>query len=335
MKSSKYLNDEINLVHVLENIWGGKIKIALIIFIFFVIMSIYNNFKPKNPDSFKNSLIINPAKEEEFLNFIPVYNFLDEDKIKSTKVLNKFIEEFLDYEELITVLKNNESIKKNISQLSQYDQKRKLYEYAKLFTIEKSKIEGSKDIFLKFTWSENNKEIRDILEQTLKLTLLNVKRSIFLEIDNFYEIRKSLILNKDLDRLEFLSEQSLIAKKLGLEENNADSYNTFNVPNVSFRFNSTSNNPYYMRGFKAIDMEISLIKNRQHHLLYDTQNKIKLLREKNIDWVDYNVFLLDVKQQKTNTNLPLSLIIMIGLVIGIFYVLISSAFQSYKSVSKK
>ena len=72
-----------------------------------------------------------------------------------------------------------------------------------------------------------------------------------------------------------------ITKKLGLEENNADSYNTFNVPNVSFRFNSTSNNPYYMRGFKAIDMEISLIKNRQHHLLYDTQNKIKLLRKKN------------------------------------------------------
>ena len=69
---------EINLTELFKVIWNGKIKIALITLIIFLIISVNNKYKPKQPDSFKNSLVINPAKGKEFLSFLPVYSYLNE-----------------------------------------------------------------------------------------------------------------------------------------------------------------------------------------------------------------------------------------------------------------
>ena len=82
--TKKYLiksNDEINLVELFKVIWSGKITIALITLIFFVIISVYNENKPKQPNSFENSLLIKPAKEEQFLNFLSLDNYIYDDYI--------------------------------------------------------------------------------------------------------------------------------------------------------------------------------------------------------------------------------------------------------------
>jgi len=321
-------------------IWGEKIKIAIITFIVSTILIGYNLNKPKISNVFNNSLDIGSTKEEQFLSFVPVYKYLEK-KISNEIVLEQFIEEFLDYEELITVLENVEDIKEKLFQLSEQEQQQMLYNYARLFNIKTGQNfydEGKKNItnnkyVLEFTWGYEGKQTRDIIDQALKLTLKNLEKSIFLKLDNDYKIKKDQIINKDLERIAYLEEQSLIAKKLNLEESKVDFYNLSEVQ-TSFNFNS-ANSPYYLRGYKAIDMEISVIKNRTYPQLAEIEQKIELLKKKDVRWVDYNIFLLDVKLNNYNKTFSKAVVILFSLLFAMIYALISNRIKSYKDTIKK
>ena len=357
---SIYSNGEIDLSELIKRLWNKKIKITLITLISFLIIISYDNYKTKKPNIFNNTLVINPTKEGEFLSFISIYNYINKSKseenfivreLKNTRVLGRFIEEFLDYDELISILKENDNIKKKTSQLSKYDQQQKLYEYAKLFKIEKSKTEIV-NYALKFTWPTNDREIRDILDKALKLTEKNLRESIFIELESYYKLEKNLVTNKDLARIEYLLEQSIIAKEQGIKvqsiiakEKNvnipislADLEKKKNViDGLTLNINS-NNNTYssdYLRGYKAIDIEIDLIKNRKYLTLENIREEINLLKKVNIDWVDYNIFLLDTKLQNKNKTLSLSSVILFSLIIGLVYAFISSVFQTHKAPRKK
>jgi len=348
-----YNNGEINLLELFKIFWNKKIKIILIALISVLIIISYDNYKPKKPNLFDNTLVINTAKENEFLSFISIYNYINKSKseenfivreLKNTKVLDRFIEEFLDYDELISILKENDNIKKKTSQLSKYDQQQKLYEYAKLFNIEKPK-NGITKYFLKFTWPTNDREIRDILDEALKLTEKNLRESIFRELESYYKLEKNLITNKDLARIEYLLEQSIIAKEQGIKvQSIIAEEKSLNIPlslddlknkkniidGLTLNINS-NNNTYssdYLRGYKAIDTEIELIKNRKYIILENIREEINLLKKKNIAWVDYNIFLLDTKLQSKKKNFSLSFVILFSLIIGLVYAFISNAIQS-------
>ena len=342
-KNSIQNNSEIDLGELFKTLWNKRIKIALIAVISFAIIVGYDNYKPKNANSFKNSLVINLTKEKEFLGFLPIFDFLNEGKVVPTsiiegittaKILDSFIEEFLDYEELIIILKDSEDIKKDISQLSNYDQQRVLHGYAKLFSMNKSKTEIP-NYTLRFTWQEDDREIRDIIDKAIKLTLENLKASIFLEIDSYYKSKKESIINKDLTKVEYLLEQSLMAKELNIKEMSEDTRTELDTNgNVSFNFSPYVEDPYYLRGYQAIDMEIDLIKNRKHLKLVNIRKEIDLLKKKDIKWIDYNIFLLDAAMQNKVRPLSLSFALLFSLIIGAVYVLISNAFQSHKSARK-
>ncbi len=53
-----------------------------------------------------------------------------------------------------------------------------------------------------------------------------------------------------------------------------------------------------------------------------------------INRFDYNIFLLDTKVQNKNKTLSLSLVILVSLIFGGVYVLISNAFQPHKMAKK-
>ena len=314
-KYSIYNNGEIDLSELFKMLWDGKIKIILIAIISFVIIISYDNHLTKRNNeqritTFNNKLFINPTKENEFLSFISIYNIINKKEsgenfiireLKNTKVLDRFIEELLDYDELITVLKENENIKKKISQLSEYEQKKKLYKYAKLFNIEKPNPENANYV-LKFTWPTDDREIRDILDKTLKLTVKNLSESIFRELESYYKLEKDLITNKDLERIEYLLEQSIITKaqgikvqsiiekEQGIKEKNdnlpldlAELRNKKNIMDGLILNINSNNNTYssdYLRGYKAIDIEIDLIRNRKYVLLENIREEIDLLKKK-------------------------------------------------------
>ena len=219
-KTLIYKNDEIDIGEIFIILWNLKIKITLIALISFVIFVGYDNSRPKKPNVFKNTLTIKSAKENEFFilkslqNEIVNVNKFKKDTLRenltdvtnyNVKVLHRFIEELLDYQELVSVLKKNENIKKDISQLSEYDKQQKLYGYTKLFTVEKSPSETQNHEYtLRFTWQGDQRESIDILDQVLKLASMNLRASILKELEDNYKNEKEFIVNRDLRRIKYL-----------------------------------------------------------------------------------------------------------------------------------
>ena len=330
-KTLIYKNDEIDIGEIFIILWNLKIKIPLIALISFVIFVGYDNSRPKKPNVFKSTLTIKSAKENEFFilkslqNEIVNVNEFGKDTLKknltdvtnyNVRVLHRFIEELLDYQELVSVLKKNENIKKDISELSEYDKQQKLYGYTKLFTVEKSPSETQNHEYtLRFTWQGDQRESIDILDQVLKLASMNLRASILKKLEDNYKNEKEFIVNRDLRRIKYLLDQSELAKKLGI----ISSVNKYNF-DLSKNLDYSENNlaiPYYLRGSDAIDMEIDLFKNRKYLKLEDIENKISLLQKRDIKFVDYNIFLLNSKLQNANNTLSLSLKILLSLIIGV------------------
>ena len=348
-KTLIYKNGEIDLGEIFKILWNLKIKITLIALISFVIFVGYDNSRPKKPNVFKSTLTIKSAKENEFFilkslqNEIVNVNEFGKDTLKknltdvtnyNVRVLHRFIEELLDYQELVSVLKKNENIKKDISELSEYDKQQKLYGYTKLFTVEKSPSETQNHEYtLRFTWQGDQGESIDILDQVLKLALMNLRASILKELEDNYKNKKEFIVNRDLRRIKYLLDQSELAKKLGIIRS-VNKYNLDLSTNLDFSENNLAI-PYYLRGSDAIDMEINLFKNRKYLELEEIENKISLLQKRDIKFVDYNIFLLDSKLQNVNNTLSLSLIILLSLIIGVVCAFIFNAFQSYQDTGKR
>ena len=135
-----------------------------------------------------------------------------------------------------------------------------------------SQKKKKKKYTINFTWHDPN-EAKKILQDALNLTSKNLKRSIDLELSQRLEYKKKLLFNDELIRLDYLNEQSAIAKELNIIDNQIDNVN-LSQSSVSLNIN-TADIAYYLRGYKAIDKEIELIKKSGASKLkiYRTRNK--------------------------------------------------------------
>ena len=348
-KSYKFKN-EIDLVDILKAIFNEKYKIFLILLISILIGVFYNMQKP---EIFKISLNIKNAKSTEFTNFLPIYNVLYEDLINPKKkknkldnnlitikelMLDRFINELSDYEELILILSNNEEIKKEISALSSKDKEQILYNYAKSLSIDKPKKDNAEYI-LTYYW-HNLDEAKDILNELLNLVSSNLNERIYKELNDLIIIRERSQSQKDSIRIEFLTEQSLIAKELNIEFNQIDSVNLpavrsdnddYSQSNISLNVNRDNFNTYYLKGFKIIDKEIELIKNRKQVDSKNIKLNVNNLKNENINWVEFNINYINVVNQK-KTKFNLIIAIFIGFVISLFYIFLVTLFRSLKLI---
>ena len=336
-KNYPLYNDEIDLIALFKIIWDGKIKILLITLISFIVGFGYNS---QIPASYSMSLTINPYKNSEFIKFDNIRTFLKPnqlDKInqpKQSEKLNKiyqvrFINELADYEEFLISIKNTKKVQEHFSKLNNENQEIKLFQYAKLLEINAPK-KKEQSYIINFNWHDPE-EAKKILRETLNLTSKNLKIDIHNELMTILEFEKKLILKTDTERLEYLKEQSSIAKELNIVDNQIDNVN-LSQSNVSLSIN-TADIAYYLRGYKAIDKEIELIKGRDYQNLKTIEQEINSLKDLEINYVEYNIYLLKTKSLK-NTKLILLTSILSGLIIGVFFVFISNALQS-SFLSKK
>ena len=333
MKKNSFLyDDEIDLIALFKIIWNGKIKILLITIISFLVGLGYNSQIPRN---YLNSLTINLSDNTEFTKFDNIEKLIKSNQIdhlnQSNKLnLTKFVNELEDYEEFLLSIKNTKKIQENILKLNIEDQEKEMFKYAKLLEIVKPKKKEEENYTINFTWHDPN-EAKKILQDALNLTSKNLKRSIDLELSQRLEYKKKLLFNDELIRLDYLNEQSAIAKELNIIDNQIDNVN-LSQSSVSLNIN-TADIAYYLRGYKAIDKEIELIQNREHQNLKFIEQEINDLKNTEIKFAEYNIDLMNSNGLK-NTKLILSISILLGLIVGIFYVLISNAIQS-QTVSKK
>ena len=337
--------DEIDLLELLKTIYKEKVKVFLIIFISILTGIIINNQKPI---SIKSSLIIKNSKDTEFTNFLPVFNVVYEDLINPLKdrvlnpdkklkviakpneisdiMLKRFIDEILDYEELIIILSSIKRIKEEISGLDLNEQEQVLFNYSQSLSIYQPNKEIS-SYNLSLEW-DNIDENRYILNSLLKMVNKNLETRIFKELDDLMMIKKQKILTENLDRVRYLTEQLEIAKELGIENNQVDSVN-LSQSNVSFNIN-TNNVAYYLRGFKAIDKEIELIKARELPGINKIKKDIDFLKQAKIKWAEYNINYLKINSQnKKKLNLMIS--IGVGFIISMLYVVFVHAIRYRKA----
>jgi len=334
-KNNQTHSDEIDFINLLKIIWSGKNKILLI-----TIISILLGFgySKQIPDNYINSLSIKQSNNELFDNFFFVKKYLGT-QLSSKIILDRFIYELQDYEEFLFHLKKTKQVSENISNLSIKDQEKELFKYATLLKIVKFKNKkNGNEFILNFEWN-NKQEAIDVLRNTINLTIKNLEKSLYDEIEDSLKREKKNTIFLDKQRLDFLIEQNQIAAELDITHNqlNSNNYSSSQIPlfhlgpmneNVA-----ATNNAYYLRGSKAISMEIELIKNREYEKFTFIRQEINSLKKDSFKWVNYNTYLIKTVSTK-HTKKIIQISILLGLIVGAFYVLISSAFKSHNTSKK-
>jgi len=298
-----YYDDEIDLIALFKIIWDGKIKILLITIISFLIGLGYNSQTPRN---YLNSFTINPSEAVEFVKIDNIQNLLKSNQSNQSNqlYLDRFINELADYEEFLASVKKYKKIQENFSKHKIEDQEMELFKYTKLLKIVKqSKL---KNYLINFKW-HNVDEAKDIFQDTINLTLINLEKSIFEELDLLIENK---YYSKDLD---YLKSQRWIAKEL-------------NISDIPYGY---TGKPFYLRGYVAIDKEIEVFKNNLKIL----KTEINSFAKENIKWIKYDIDFIEEKSLK-NTKLILMISILLGLICGVFFVLISNAFKPHTAPRK-
>lgn len=321
-------NYEIDLIDIFIFLWNKKIKVIIITFFSFLIASTYNY---QLLTKFETSLSIKPSNDLELLRLQYIYlnignsmylNIDNHEQGKINKIiLDRFITEAMDYDELMLSIKNQKKIDEQNYELS--EEKKKLLSNSRILTIDKK---NENQIILRLIW-DNADESKNILENTLKLTLNILKKSIFAEVEKSLLFKKKQIQINDLEKIEFLLEQSSIAKEFDIVENK-DASRLFKFDSLSkineFLIPPTKINeylvPYYLRGYRVIEKEIDILKNRKHSTFEFLEKEIAFLKESEINWVDYDINLLNTKQLK-DSKLDLLISTLFGLFIGIFYII--------------
>ena len=327
MKKKKHplnYDDELDLIALFKIIWDGKIKILFIVIISCLIGLGYYYQTPKN---YLSSLTISKSDNSNFDEIMNLQKLIyigktdhqqdptDNKFLNNQRILIKFIEEIKDYEEFLVNLKNVKIIKENIFKLKIEDQKSELFKYVKLLEIVKP--HRSKDIYiLNFKWHDTD-EAKKIIQDSLNLISNNFEKKIFEELKHSLELRKKFDYIKNNEKLNYLKDQRWIAKEL----------------NISEPINGYTGKPYYLRGYLAIDKEIELIKNSKYENYEFIKKEIDALKEIGINWVDYKIYSIEIKSLK-NTKIIFMLAILLGLIIGVFYIIIFSEFKK-QIISKK
>ena len=332
----------------------------------------YNlNAKTENESFIFNGVNFNKINKELLLqNFIDVlnerklfiegmhkYKLLDVNQYKNEETYNRALEILASLIKFEAVSKSIEDPhgstdleKKMISsQITnmlikfQYNDKQKWYDVLRYVDREANKI-VRKRLINQFT------TLMLILEKNKQHELEDIS----IKIDNLINDYDRKMSN----RLSYLTEQSAIAKRLGISKNTFE-VQTFGSQNALLSTIQTDS-PFYLRGYEAIDKEIELINLRTDKqpfiegLLPLEQQKRGIEQEKFVERLKFNLegtplmagnqfrsaeiktfttIFNNKKENKTEIKLPI--FILFGLIFGILYVLIVNAFQAHNSQRNK
>ena len=361
---------ETDLFEVFVTIWNGKWKIIITTFVAAVIGV---SFSVVKPNSFKISVPIQ-SNQSISINYTSLNELLMDEglsyEVNRDSIFEIFVSEFNDYEEIIDALSTSEFVQKSIKDLDDDDKQKALIGFAKSFVLNAPSTEKVNNT-MSFVWHDDLEGVR-LLNDAIRQTLLKTKSILIDHINNLAEhidfrnarelekLRNELSLikqnqiNIEKQRIQYLLEQSAIAKELDIETSGIDvNALSQSSQNSIFLGSNSFDIPFYMRGFKAIDKEIALIQSRtrEEQMLaaegyLQTKEEIASIEEdlsssqlrdalealtsdNPYDWVEFDLTIADVVSQKKSMQyVVLSLVL--GGVVGMIYVLISNAILNRK-----
>ena len=352
-------SDEIDLIEVIVNIWNNKLKIATITAIFIIISAgLYFVSKPSlnakteilpitifenNLYSPYNSLIAPQTESDDkkiIIDAIKKYQLIDQGKFNDENEYLEAVEKnalSLDLLRPVNVdgSKRGETRLNWIIEFEVNDQKK--WEQA-----------------LSFIDNEINRNIQNYLTKNFITTLNNLKLLDQFKLEDLnqkIEFAKNDYEFDTSNRLAFLREQALIARKLNIVNNTLEVEN-FSTPSGVIS-NVQTATPYYMRGYSMIEKEIELIETRTNkdaftkNLLDLEKQKRDLLQDKSLERIEVlfnstpivngnnfkaaSIIYKDTEYKASFSYIKAVLFAGIfGIIFGTFYVLTSNAIQQRK-----
>ena len=327
-KISKY-EDEIDISDFFKLVWKGRKTIFLVVILSFILGIGYaykNNLKPQE---YEVSIYLSPSEKSQFVKFININKILISKDFKDHLITNEivfknFINNIRNFDSNLNVFKKNIYIKKMIDNLPQASREITLYKYIRLLTVEKKNNDEINKYVLKFNWHDSDEAI-SIINDILESALLNIKNSIFKNLDDIQKVMERYNIEQKNNRITFLENQILIANELNIDEN-------------KFNLNTLRENGdeilEYLRGSKALNKEISIIKNRKDSDQIFLSNEIKTLKNlEEIDLVKFNLLDVNIIKIKRNNYLKIFLIaISLGFIFGIILVKVRNFFKFSKKI---
>ena len=361
-------DDEIDLFEFFETLWQGK---WIIIFASLVAVIVSVVFIKLKPNSYDGSTDIAQAKGAIFTEYSHINEVFSSNSydyvINRDNVFSYFVEEFNDREELVAELKGNSYVLGVLEKIEAEEEKdAALIALVKQFQLVPP-AKNQTDWKLKFEW-HNADEGKNILRRVLNNILLNVKKTILSDIERLASARSSrnqlkvqklevdlVVLEQEIKlendrRILFLKEQASIARALDIENNlfNVSSLNESQSNGVSLSV-SSSERPFYLRGYKAIEAELDALSTRafaasntyvsiQSQLL-TVKNDISfqqmlaakdvVVEDQVLDWVRFDLAYSDIKSQE-KPLLYVVLALVLGGIFGSLYILISNTVAKRK-----
>lgn len=298
---------DINLIDLVIILWKDKWKITIItlislsLFVYYsklqtIYYEITTSIKNANPSSFIKYTTLNKTVLSNY--FTVTKDFKSMYLLEADSIFKFVINEFLDYEEVIYVLKKDPLIKKKLNNLNGDALEKELANYAKQFQIVAPITEGGNyNLFLKWHNEENGKKI---FEEALSISLSNVKKNIVNDlnqlaasIDKINQLKLSKLKNS-LKNLENFKEIDAVQLKKGSA--------------ALFSYESEYFNIKYEMG--------EVINDFTSQQLIESIYIIEKDNEKS--WVTYNFNFADVNSNKKSLIYIIIIGLGVGLVIGSF-----------------
>ena len=369
-QNSNFNNDEIDLLDLFFSLWEGRWKILTAIIISCSLSVFYSIIKP---NTFVATTEIRPLASADLdlyrisneLGFFPVnadllhdlfierlkergifkealreYNLLDEKQFATTEDFESELE-VIASSILIQPSEVNDGIPDNNSEPSWEI----LYECA---DPEKWLLA------LDYAVAAANSDVKDILRKRFNLIAsADLQKNNYLMEDIETKIENVLedYSSKTEKRLAFLREQAEIARRLEVAKNTIEAQ-IFSAQN-NFVTNVNSDTPFYLRGYEAIEKEISLIESRNNERLFVNglieleQQKRAIEQDQTLERAQQQFETTPVYQDESfqavsisilstkfeggaRIDLQLVLAIVLGGFIGSAYVLVSKASKNRK-----
>ncbi|MDB9771904.1 Wzz/FepE/Etk N-terminal domain-containing protein [Alphaproteobacteria bacterium] len=368
-------DDEIDLLSLFETIWDGKWKIVLIVAVSLLSFLGFNIVKPSA--TFTATTEIKPITSVEFDKYI-LFNsslsiFEKEDNIDKenktfnifeitpTSLLNSYIEVIEEGSLLETGIDkfgliNKEDFDIEILKPIKEKKEKRTYHILSAKYNDKDKWKDKWKDLLTFVNEEANKKVKASIISHFATKVSVEKEKKDFKIENLNNQIKNV--KKDYEeimknRLAFLAEQALIARKLDIKKNIIQPQTVINTTDLAMSNLIIDGNALYLRGYEAIEEEIRLIKARKNKIafmpdLYKLQQQkrdleqdkfleraVELFNKTPLNQNDFQATIVKVAKTnyKTNnkTNLYYALALVLGGMIGVVYVLIANAFRNRKN----
>ena len=276
---------EIDLLEVSQVIWRGKYLIlAITVGVSFAAVSLFHSL----PKSVTAELPLLPVPRQEMIGY-QTYNAIAAEPIVADSLLSAFREDIRHINILYQAAKNANLFTERSSE-KERDVDLRYYNFANRVKL-LAPDEGQQEFFSKLVFEvKNEDEGYEFAGELINAANANVQGELRARLDSSFavEIEKRRVqildLENEADRLEldyqdsvdhriaFLEEQAGIARALGLDN---PALNTTDFSKViSVVTNQESESAFYLRGYLAIEKEMSLINSRS-----DASKHIPQLKE--------------------------------------------------------